>query len=76
MSNTTERHECIQCQVIEEMRKTQHDMDKTLAVAQSDISTVKGDIKDINSAISKFNWWFIGIMATTILTLVTLLYKG
>lgn len=68
-------HECIQCQAIEDMKKNMHEMDKELAVAKADNANFREDIKGIKGTLSKFNWWLIGIMATTILTLLTILFK-
>ena len=52
-------HECINTEVI---RKLEID----LAVAKSDISTVKGDISAIFKMLNKFTWWFIGILVSLI----------
>ena len=46
-----------------------------VAVAKSDINTVKNNITEIKQSIDKVNWWLLGIMGTTIMTLVTLLFK-
>ena len=47
-----------------------------IAVAQSDISKVTNDIHDIKQNMTKFNWWLIGIMSTSIITLLTILGRG
>lgn len=52
-------HKCINTDVI---RRLEID----LAVAQSDITKVKSDITDIKDSITKFNWWFISILASII----------
>ena len=47
-----------------------------IAVAQSDIGKVQNDIQAILKTLDKFNWWLIGIMGSSIVTLLTLLAKG
>lgn len=58
------QHDCKQTEIIQEMKIE-------LAVAKSDITTVKVDISGIKTSISKLQWWLIGIMGTTILTLIS-----
>lgn len=61
-------HECKQCEVIQQLKVD-------VAVAQSDIKTVRLDIVGIKDSISKVHWWLMGIMGTTIVTLATILLK-
>ena len=67
------QHECAQAETI---RKLEVD----LAVAKSDIATVKGDITGIRESLKQFNWWFIGILVSIIggmaTILATLIFKG
>jgi hypothetical protein len=52
-------HECKQEAIIRKL-------EIELAVAQSDISSVKNDISAIFKMLNKFTWWFIGIMVSLI----------
>jgi hypothetical protein len=63
--------QCTQCSKEREIEAMKID----IAVAKSDISTVKNDIIGIKDTLNKMNWYVIGIMGTTILTLVTLIVK-
>ena len=47
-----------------------------LAVAKSDIGAVKDEIKDIKTTLTKFNYWFLSILGTTILTLIGIIIKN
>ena len=60
-------HECTQANVI-------RNLEINLAVAQSDIVTVKSDINDIKDSISKFNWWFISILISVIGSMATIIF--
>ena len=46
-----------------------------LAVAQSDISTVKNNITGIYSKLNQFNWWLIGILVSIIGGMTAILLK-
>ena len=61
-------HECLKVHDIEQLKID-------LAVARSDISTVKSEISGIKNGISKVNFFLLGIMATTIGTLILLVLK-
>ena len=47
-----------------------------IAVAQSDIGKVQNDIQAILKTLDKFNWWLIGIMGSSIVTLISIVFKG
>lgn len=61
-------HKCINAEIIRKL-------EVELAVAQSDITKVKADITDIKNSISKFNWWFITILASIIGGMATIIFK-
>ena len=61
-------HECKQ---EEKIRK----LEIELAVAQSDISTVKNNITGIYSKLNQFTWWLIGILISIIGGMTAILLK-
>ena len=62
------QHECSQAQTI---RKLEID----LAVAKSDISSVKNDITGIYAKLNQFTWWLIGILVSIIGGMTAILVK-
>ncbi len=57
------QHECKHDKDIEKLKIE-------IAVAKSDIRTVKDEITGIKQELSKFKWWFISIMASSLATLI------
>jgi len=56
-------HDCQQDKIIQQLLID-------VAVAKSDISTVKNEITGIKETLKQFNWWFVSLLATGILSLL------
>jgi len=44
-----------------------------VAVAKSDIQAVKQNLQEIKNNLNKLHWWIMGVMATGILTFITII---
>lgn len=63
-----EKHFCIK---EEEWRV----MGERMSAVETYQKTAKDEVKEVKASISKMTYWIMGVMGTTILTLITLLFK-
>lgn len=55
-----------------ELEQWQREVENRLTKVETKVDTVKEDIKEIKDFQSKIMWWLIGTMASSLLTLLTM----
>lgn len=61
-------HDCIQTETIIKLREK-------VAAQEAENNSMLQTIKELKDSLSKYNFWFLGIMSTCIFTLIAILLK-